>query len=160
MYKWSWFVNGWGSGQVPIFCQFSGSRGVHIQRLCCSKGPMQEIPALLQSHATFLAPAAQLWRYLPWRARPQSRFVILWKIIATAPEITGISNSRPPRKGTKTKTRHILQEIYCFARSTLFITNGLPCLCLRNKKTGKKNRKNPDTEVLLQNFFCKTEDLN
>lgn len=70
-----------------------------------------------------------------------------------------ISSSRPPQKGTKRTNRRILQEIHCPARSTLFIINGLPCLCLRNKTKKKENTIKSDTEVLLQNFFCKTEKL-
>lgn len=127
IYKWLRF---W---QVPILCQFTGPREVHVHRSRCSKRPRQEVPALLQSHAMLLAPATQHWRHLPEQARPQSGFVALRKTAATALEVKEMGYSRPPRKSTKRTNRHILQEIHCPARSTLFITNGLPCLCLRNK---------------------------
>lgn len=146
-------MSGWGSGQVPIFCQFSGSRAVHVHMLF--QRSHTRSAALLQSHATLLAPAAQHWRHFLGQARPKSGFVVLWKTIATALEITEISNSKPPRKDSKRTNRHILQEIDCPARSTLFITNGLPRLCLRNKTKKNNQRKTLTLRSYFKTFSVK-----
>lgn len=122
LYMWSWFVSGWGSGQVPIFCQFTGSREVHEHRLWCFKGPTQKVPALFQSHAMFLAPATQHWGHLPEQARPQSGFVVLWKTIATALEITEKSailghprKAQREQTGTFFRKYTVLQEVLCLS---------------------------------------------
>lgn len=91
---------------------------------------------------------------LPGQARTQSTLVVLWKTKATALEITGISYSRPPRKGTK-RTDTFFRK-YTALQSTLFITNGLPCLCFRNKKKEKKQEKKVTLRSYFKTFFCKT----